>query len=53
MLDRSLLAAPAPVVDVRFSEEERHAALRAEGLAGLTSSPKLLSPKWLYDERGS
>lgn len=54
MLERSLLdARPAPVVDVRFSEEERHAALRAEGLAGLTSSPKQLSPKWLYDERGS
>ena len=54
MLDRSPLAArPAPVVDVRFSEAERHAALRAEGLAGLTSSPKRLSPKWLYDERGS
>ncbi len=54
MPDRSPLAArPAPVVDVRFSETERHAALRAEGLAGLTSSPKRLSPKWLYDERGS
>ena len=54
MLDRSLLVARlAPVVDVRFSEEERHAALRAEGLAGLSASPKRLSPKWLYDERGS
>jgi L-histidine N-alpha-methyltransferase len=29
------------------------AALRADALAGLTSTPKTLSPKWFYDERGS
>jgi len=28
-------------------------ALRADVLAGLTSSPKTLPPKWFYDERGS
>jgi len=27
--------------------------LRADALAGLTSSPKQLPPKWFYDERGS
>ncbi len=27
--------------------------LRREALAGLTDTPKHLSPKWLYDERGS
>ena len=29
------------------------AALRADAKAGLTSTPKTLPPKWLYDERGS
>jgi L-histidine N-alpha-methyltransferase len=28
-------------------------SLRADALAGLTSSPKELPPKWFYDERGS
>jgi L-histidine N-alpha-methyltransferase len=28
-------------------------ALRADARAGLTSAPKTLPPKWLYDERGS
>ena len=28
-------------------------ALRADALAGLTATPKTLSPKWFYDERGS
>jgi L-histidine Nalpha-methyltransferase len=28
-------------------------ALRADALAGLTSVPKSLPPKWFYDERGS
>jgi L-histidine N-alpha-methyltransferase len=42
-------------VDVRvlFSSEERDAAFREEALLGLTSMPKELQPKWLYDERGS
>jgi L-histidine N-alpha-methyltransferase len=29
------------------------AALRADVLAGLTATPKVLSPRWFYDERGS
>jgi L-histidine N-alpha-methyltransferase len=29
------------------------AALRADALAGLTSTPKTLPPRWFYDERGS
>jgi L-histidine N-alpha-methyltransferase len=29
------------------------AALRADAKTGLTSTPKTLPPKWLYDERGS
>ena len=29
------------------------AALRADARAGLTASPKVLPPKWFYDERGS
>ena len=28
-------------------------SLRADALAGLTATPKSLSPKWFYDERGS
>jgi L-histidine N-alpha-methyltransferase len=28
-------------------------ALRADALGGLTATPKTLSPKWFYDERGS
>jgi L-histidine N-alpha-methyltransferase len=28
-------------------------ALRADALRGLTSTPKVLPPKWFYDERGS
>jgi L-histidine Nalpha-methyltransferase len=28
-------------------------SLRADARAGLTSSPKVLPPKWFYDERGS
>jgi L-histidine N-alpha-methyltransferase len=28
-------------------------SLRADALAGLTATPKTLSPKWFYDERGS
>lgn len=28
-------------------------SLRADALAGLTSAPKQLPPKWFYDERGS
>jgi L-histidine N-alpha-methyltransferase len=40
-------------VDVTFGPEERAAQLRAEAADGLASTPKWLSPKWFYDERGS
>ena len=46
-------APPQLVVDVRFTPEERAAALRADVLRGLSSEPKELSPQWFYDERGS
>jgi len=36
-----------------LSAEERRATLEADLRAGLGSSPKWLSPIWLYDERGS
>ncbi|MFE9664092.1 L-histidine N(alpha)-methyltransferase [Streptomyces sp. NPDC005955] len=34
-------------------EDTTGAALRADVLSGLTSSPKTLPPKWFYDARGS
>ncbi|MDQ3992191.1 MAG: L-histidine N(alpha)-methyltransferase [Actinomycetota bacterium] len=45
--------APEPVVDVRYTAAERAAALRASAVAGLTATPKELSPQWFYDQRGS
>jgi dimethylhistidine N-methyltransferase len=36
-----------------LSSEDAGAALRADVLLGLTSSPKSLPPRWFYDERGS
>lgn len=39
-------------VTVHLSPDAAQTALRAEAAAGLTSTPKELSPKWLYDERG-
>ncbi len=39
-------------VDVYLDPDQLRAALRTEARAGLTSSPKELSPKWFYDERG-
>jgi L-histidine N-alpha-methyltransferase len=39
-------------VDVRLDPEQLRAALRTEARAGLTASPKELSPKWFYDEHG-
>jgi L-histidine Nalpha-methyltransferase len=40
-------------VDVHLGPDERVEALRREVREGLTASPKWLSPKWFYDERGS
>lgn len=39
-------------VDVHLGPAELVDALRAEVRQGLTADPKVLSPKWFYDERG-
>lgn len=44
---------PRPRIDVWLRPEDLRASLRAEVRAGLTASPRELSPKWLYDARGS
>ena len=40
-------------IEEHLTEDDRRATLEADALAGLTSSPKRLSPIWFYDERGS
>jgi L-histidine N-alpha-methyltransferase len=40
-------------VDVHVRPGDARRALREEARVGLCGSPKELSPKWLYDERGS
>jgi L-histidine Nalpha-methyltransferase len=40
-------------VDVHLGPAELVDALRTEAREGLTAEPKVLSPKWFYDERGS
>ncbi|MCA1831431.1 MAG: L-histidine N(alpha)-methyltransferase [Actinomycetota bacterium] len=40
-------------VETYLSADDVRAALRADVVRGLTSSPKELPPKWFYDERGS
>ncbi|MEM9468033.1 MAG: L-histidine N(alpha)-methyltransferase [Actinomycetota bacterium] len=42
-----------PTVDVHLGPDDLDAALRADIRDGLTSTPKDLPPKWLYDENGS
>jgi len=42
-----------PALDVRLTAADADAALRADARRGLTASPKVLSPQWLYDARGS
>ncbi|SEM01874.1 L-histidine Nalpha-methyltransferase [Blastococcus sp. DSM 46786] len=36
-----------------LAPDDAREALRADALAGLTSTPKSLPPRWFYDERGS
>jgi L-histidine N-alpha-methyltransferase len=43
----------ALVVDVHVTGEDLHAALCRDVRAGLSASPKWLSPVWFYDDRGS
>ena len=40
-------------VDVHLGAADLASQLRGDALNGLTSTPKFMSPKWLYDERGS
>ncbi len=40
-------------MDVYLTPEQVKRTLRTEALDGLTRTPKELSPKWFYDERGS
>ncbi len=43
---------PAITIDVVLGPDGWNAGLRADALAGLTSSPKMLTPTWLYDDTG-
>lgn len=38
---------------VHLTDADADAALRADARTGLTSTPKVLRPQWLYDARGS
>lgn len=40
-------------VDVHLGPDDLALALRDDARRGLTASPKFMSPKWLYDDRGS
>ena len=42
-----------PTLDVHLTEADADAALRTDARRGLTSTPKVLRPQWLYDPRGS
>ncbi|QUH02754.1 L-histidine N(alpha)-methyltransferase [Saccharopolyspora erythraea] len=42
-----------PELTVHFTEADAARQLRADARAGLTDSPKWLSPKWFYDAEGS
>ena len=45
-------AVPVLTLDVHLAPEDLADALRSDVLAGLTSSPKELPPRWFYDETG-
>ena len=40
-------------IDVHLAPDDATAALRSDVLTGLTATPKVLPPKWFYDDRGS
>ena len=42
-----------PTLDIHLTDADADAALRADALAGLTATPKVLRPQWLYDAHGS
>ena len=43
----------APRIDVHLNSDDLAAALRTDIREGLTSTPKGIPPKWLYDNHGS
>jgi L-histidine N-alpha-methyltransferase len=45
-------AVPVLTLDVHLGPQDMADALRLDVLAGLTSSPKELPPRWFYDEAG-
>lgn len=53
MVGTGLGHARSITVDVHVQPGDALRALREEALQGLCGSPKELSPKWLYDQRGS
>ena len=53
MRDGVSVTGPPVVVEIRYRPAERSSALREGVRAGLTATPKQLSPQWFYDERGS
>jgi dimethylhistidine N-methyltransferase/ergothioneine biosynthesis protein EgtC len=44
---------PMTTIEHRLPPDYRAKTLRADALAGLTSTPKSLPPKWFYDAEGS
>src|SRR3954471_11685377 len=46
------LTTPGTTIEVHLGPDEWDRSLRTEALAGLTATPKVLSPTWLYDDRG-
>jgi L-histidine Nalpha-methyltransferase len=42
-----------PALDIHLTADDADAALRDDARRGLTASPKVLTPQWLYDARGS
>ena len=42
-----------PSLDIHLTEADADASLREDARRGLTSTPKVLRPQWLYDARGS
>jgi dimethylhistidine N-methyltransferase len=47
------VSTPAITVDVHLSGDDLAHALAADVRAGLSATPKVLPPKWFYDDRGS
>jgi L-histidine Nalpha-methyltransferase len=52
-IDLRAVTADVPSIRVLFPESERFESLRTDVRRGLSSKPKSVPPKWLYDARGS